>query len=141
MDLLVLIAAFVIILIGGAGTVFGPVIGAFILETISELVWSRFLNLHLGILDKLGRPTPFYGKNVHDTCPYLPKFDAGQMCATFTQKDGCRYDLGCKGPNTNSDCPTRKWNNGINWCVENAVCIGCVEPGFPDGMSPFYVAG
>lgn len=95
----------------------------------------------VGILDKLGRPTPFYGKNVHDTCPYLPKFDAGQMCATFTQKDGCRYDLGCKGPNTNSDCPTRKWNNGVNWCVENAVCIGCVEPGFPDGMSPFYVAG
>ena len=49
-DVMWVVKMFVIILIGGAGTVFGPVIGAFILETISELVWSRFLNLHLGIL-------------------------------------------------------------------------------------------
>ena len=41
---------FVIILLGGAGTVFGPLIGAFILESLSELIWSQFLNLHLGIL-------------------------------------------------------------------------------------------
>jgi branched-chain amino acid transport system permease protein len=41
---------FVIILFGGLGTVFGPIVGAVILETISELVWSRFINLHLGIL-------------------------------------------------------------------------------------------
>jgi len=41
---------FVIILIGGMGTVFGPLVGAVILETVSELVWSRFINLHLGIL-------------------------------------------------------------------------------------------
>jgi branched-chain amino acid transport system permease protein len=49
-DVMWVVKMFVILLIGGAGTVFGPVIGAFILETISELVWSRFLNLHLGIL-------------------------------------------------------------------------------------------
>jgi len=49
-DVMWVVKMFVIILIGGAGTVFGPVIGAFILETISELVWSRFINLHLGIL-------------------------------------------------------------------------------------------
>ncbi len=49
-DVMWVVKMFVIILIGGAGTVFGPVIGAFILESISELVWSRFINLHLGIL-------------------------------------------------------------------------------------------
>ncbi len=49
-DVMWVIKMFVMILIGGAGTVFGPVIGAFILETISELVWSRFINLHLGML-------------------------------------------------------------------------------------------
>jgi branched-chain amino acid transport system permease protein len=49
-DVMWVVKMFVIILIGGAGTVFGPVIGAFILETISELVWSRFISLHLGIL-------------------------------------------------------------------------------------------
>ncbi|UCF96863.1 MAG: branched-chain amino acid ABC transporter permease [Spirochaetaceae bacterium] len=49
-DVMWVVKMFVILLIGGAGTIFGPVIGAFILETISELVWSRFINLHLGIL-------------------------------------------------------------------------------------------
>jgi branched-chain amino acid transport system permease protein len=49
-DVMWVVKMFVIILIGGAGTIFGPVIGAFILETISELVWSRFIDLHLGIL-------------------------------------------------------------------------------------------
>lgn len=49
-DVMWVVKMFVIILIGGSGTIFGPVIGAFILETISELVWSRFINLHLGIL-------------------------------------------------------------------------------------------
>ena len=39
-----------IILIGGIGTLFGPIVGAVILESISELVWSKFINLHLGIL-------------------------------------------------------------------------------------------
>ncbi len=49
-DVMWVVKMFVILLIGGAGTVFGPVVGAFILETISELVWSRFISLHLGIL-------------------------------------------------------------------------------------------
>ncbi len=49
-DVMMVVKMFVIILIGGAGTVFGPIIGAFILETISELVWAKFINLHLGIL-------------------------------------------------------------------------------------------
>ena len=52
-DVMWVVKMFVMILIGGAGTVFGPVIGAFILETISELVWSRFIFLHLGILGTL----------------------------------------------------------------------------------------
>ncbi len=44
---------FAIILIGGVGTVFGPIIGAVILETISEVVWAQFIDLHLGILGVL----------------------------------------------------------------------------------------
>jgi len=52
-DVMWVVKMFVMILIGGAGTVFGPVIGAFILETISELVWSKFIFLHLGILGTL----------------------------------------------------------------------------------------
>jgi hydrogenase small subunit len=93
------------------------------------------------ILDENGRPTPFYGENIHDNCPYLEKFDNDEYAEIFTDPVNCRYELGCKGPNAYSDCFKRKWNGGVNWCVENSVCIGCVEPGFPDEMSPFYEAG
>ena len=49
-DVMWTVKMFVIMLIGGAGTVFGPIIGAFIIETLSELVWARFLYLHMGVL-------------------------------------------------------------------------------------------
>ncbi len=47
--------------------------------------------------------------------------------------------MGCKGPRSACDSFERKWNNGVNWCVNNATCIGCTSPTFPDGQSPFYV--
>ena len=49
-DVTIIVKLFVILLLGGAGTVMGPLYGAFIFEGISEIVWSRFLNLHMGIL-------------------------------------------------------------------------------------------
>ena len=49
-DVMIVVKLFVILLLGGAGTVMGPLYGAFIFEGISEIVWSKFLNLHLGIL-------------------------------------------------------------------------------------------
>jgi branched-chain amino acid transport system permease protein len=52
-DVVVVVKLFVILLLGGSGTVMGPLYGAFIFEGISEIVWSRFLNLHLGILGVL----------------------------------------------------------------------------------------
>lgn len=90
------------------------------------------------LLDEEGRPTPFYGANTHDNCPYLYLFEEGTMAEVITDKSGCRYDLGCKGPNSMCDSPSRRWNGKVNWCIENAVCISCVQPDFPDGASPFY---
>lgn len=90
------------------------------------------------VLDSDGRPSLFYGNNVHEQCPHLNDFDEGVYSTSFTDKKGCRYELGCKGPMAMCDCYERKWNGGVNWCIENAVCIGCVEPDFPDGKSPFY---
>ncbi len=108
------------------------------LNAIKEHGLEAGLGEVVKILDEDGRPTPFFGKNTHESCPYLPFFDDGIMSETFTQKEGCRYDLGCKGPSSYCDAATRKWNGGVNWCIENAICIGCVEPDFPDGKSPFY---
>jgi branched-chain amino acid transport system permease protein len=49
-DLLWVTNMFVMILVGGMGTVWGPVIGAFLLQTVSRFIWSRYMTLHLGIL-------------------------------------------------------------------------------------------
>lgn len=49
-DMTIAIKAFVMLLLGGAGTLLGPIVGAFFLETISTLTWSHFLNVHIGTL-------------------------------------------------------------------------------------------
>jgi hydrogenase small subunit len=88
-------------------------------------------------LDAHGRPLNFFGKRIHENCPRNGYFQLGQFSKKFSDPY-CMYQLGCKGPVTYADCPSRLWNGGTNWCIgANSLCIGCVEPGFPDGMSPF----
>ncbi len=89
-------------------------------------------------LDEHGRPKAFYGKLVHENCPRRAYFDEGKFARAFSEP-GCLNELGCKGPVTSADCPIRLWNHGTNWCIgSGAPCIGCVEPGFPDLVAPFY---
>jgi branched-chain amino acid transport system permease protein len=40
----------VMALLGGAGTVFGPLVGVFVFQTMEELIWSNFLDLHSAVL-------------------------------------------------------------------------------------------
>ena len=49
-DIMIAVKAFVMMMLGGAGTVLGPVLGAFLLELISETVWGQFLWIHMLIL-------------------------------------------------------------------------------------------
>ena len=89
-------------------------------------------------LDELSRPAMYYGKLIHETCPRRADFDAGRFAGKFGDP-GCLYELGCKGPVTYADCPTRMWNSGTNWCIGGgSPCHGCVEPGFPDALAPLY---
>lgn len=90
-------------------------------------------------LDAFNRPTVFFGKRIHDWCPRRQHFDNG-IFAEQPGEEKCTYKIGCKGPVTFVDCPTRQWIGDHNsWPVEaNSPCIGCVNPDFPDGMSPFY---
>ncbi|HHV62895.1 MAG TPA: hydrogenase small subunit [Firmicutes bacterium] len=90
-------------------------------------------------LDAYRRPGLFYGSLIHDRCPRRQHFDDGEF-ATRPGEEKCVYRIGCKGPVTFADCPTRKWNSGhTNWPVgANTPCIGCVSPGFPDRTSPFF---
>lgn len=39
--------------LGGPGTVLGPIVGAFVFEFISEIVWSNFVNVHAAFLGVL----------------------------------------------------------------------------------------
>jgi len=89
-------------------------------------------------LDDVLRPKAFFGKLIHDNCPRRAYFDAGQF-AKHPGEPGCLYEIGCKGPVTYADCPTRMWNNGVNWCIgAGAQCIGCVEPDFQDRLAPMF---
>ena len=89
-------------------------------------------------LDYALRPKAFYGKLIHDNCPRRAYFDTGQF-AKHPSEPGCLYEIGCKGPMTYADCPTRLWNNGVNWCVgAGSPCLGCCEPTFPDDLQPMF---
>lgn len=44
------IKMYLMMVLGGAGTVWGPIAGAFFIEFISEVVWGKFLELHFLIL-------------------------------------------------------------------------------------------
>ncbi len=95
-------------------------------------------------LDKIGRPVMYYSDVIHDNCRRRAHFDAGQFLTDWNdpkQKDWCMLQKGCKGPLTTSDCAVRRWNNGINFCIDcGAVCMGCAEPGFYAQMTPLYTA-
>jgi hydrogenase small subunit len=89
-------------------------------------------------VDELRRPTRFFGRLIHENCPRRAYFDEGKF-AEYLSDEGCLYELGCKGTITHADCPLRRWNNGTNWVIgSGAPCNGCVEPEFPDLISPFY---
>ncbi len=49
-DLMFITNSIIMMLIGGAGTILGPVFGAFIVETVSEIAWSGFMQYHLAAL-------------------------------------------------------------------------------------------
>ncbi len=88
-------------------------------------------------LDNMDRPVLFYSTLIHDRCSRRSYFDKGIFAQKLGEKT-CMFKLGCRGPVTPIDCPIRKWNQYVNWPVEDDTpCIGCAQFGFPDQMEPF----
>ncbi|MFC7442968.1 hydrogenase small subunit [Laceyella putida] len=87
-------------------------------------------------LDQQDRPLLFYSTSLHDRCPRLIYFERGIFSKTLGEPF-CLFKLGCRGPVTRVDCPTRKWNGYVNWPIGASTCIGCSQFGFPDKMEPF----
>jgi branched-chain amino acid transport system permease protein len=52
-DVLYSIKPVVMVLLGGAGSIFGPLVGAVAFLSLEELVWRRFLEVHTGVLGLL----------------------------------------------------------------------------------------
>jgi branched-chain amino acid transport system permease protein len=52
-NVMIAVTSILMVLLGGAGTILGPIVGAFIFQLLSEVVWSQFLTFHLGILGVL----------------------------------------------------------------------------------------
>jgi hydrogenase small subunit len=102
--------------------------------TIMKTIIDLLLN-GMPRLDKEGRPTFAYKEKIHSNCPRRGTSGASQL-----GEMGCYNGLGCKGPGSQYDCPIRKWNNEVNWCIEAGhTCIGCSIASFPE--SPFYKFG
>jgi hydrogenase small subunit len=81
-------------------------------------------------LDDKGRPALIYGSTIHDNCPRRGHFENGEFVEAFGSpeevKGWCLYKVGCKGPQTYTNCPLVRWNHRASWCVEaGSPCIGC----------------
>ncbi len=95
-------------------------------------------------LDHLGRPTVFFGQNIHDRCYRRPFYERGEFAESFddegAKKGWCLYKLGCRGPTTYNACALNKWNGGTSFPIQAGHgCIGCSEPRFWDAGG-FYQA-
>ncbi|MGE5546176.1 MAG: hydrogenase small subunit [Solirubrobacterales bacterium] len=85
-------------------------------------------------VDDKGRPLFAYGRLIHENCERRAHFDAGRFAMEFGdeghKKGYCLYKLGCKGPETYSNCPSILFNDvGTgSWPVGTGhPCIGCTE--------------
>ncbi len=86
-------------------------------------------------LDSFRRPTTLFGATVHSKCPRRET----NWATSLSQTGLCLNNLGCKGRQTYGDCSSRKWNNGVNWCVgADSLCHGCTQSGFPDKYAPLF---
>jgi NiFe hydrogenase small subunit HydA len=85
----------------------------------------------------------FFGQLIHENCERRAAFDAGLFLEDWNDQDPdmklCMFKQGCKGPVTYADCPIRRWNSAVNWCVgANAPCHGCASPSFYKELTPLY---
>ncbi len=88
-------------------------------------------------LDKFNRPLWAYAGRIHDDCERRGNYELGEFVKEWgdegAKKGWCLFEMGCKGPYTNVNCPTMKFNNGTSWPVQAGHgCMGCTEIGFFD---------
>ncbi len=88
-------------------------------------------------LDTFNRPLWAYEGRIHDNCERRGHYELGEFVHEWgdagAKKGYCLFEMGCKGPFTNVNCPTMKFNSGTSWPVQAGHgCMGCAEEGFID---------
>jgi len=88
-------------------------------------------------------PEYIVGSTIHDNCPRRGHFENGEFVTEFGSPEEamgyCLYKVGCKGPQTYTQCPITRWNRSVSWCVQSgAPCIGCGGLNWVDNNAPFF---
>ena len=91
----------------------------------------------------LNYPEYVVGSTIHDNCPRRGHFENGNFVTEFGSEEEakgyCLYKMGCKGPQTFTQCPITRWNRSVSWCVASgAPCIGCGGLNWVDNNTPFF---
>ncbi len=97
-------------------------------------------------LEEDGRPRFAYHDEVHERCERKRFKDQDQYVLAWGDEGHlqgwCLKRMGCRGPDTDHNCPTVKWNDGACWPIgAGHHCVGCARSGFWDRMTPFYRSG
>ena len=92
-----------------------------------------------------GRPEFAYGEEVHEHCPRKEHYEEERFVLAWGdeghRRGWCLRKMGCRGPDTDHNCPTVRWVEGTSWPVAAGHgCIGCSEANFWDRMTPFYAS-
>ncbi|MDD4856092.1 MAG: hydrogenase small subunit [Sulfuricurvum sp.] len=81
-------------------------------------------------LDAKNRPEWAYGSLIHDNCERRGHFDLGEFVLEWgdegAKKGWCLFQMGCKGPYAQMNCPQVKFNEGTSWPVQAGHgCFAC----------------
>jgi hydrogenase small subunit len=94
-------------------------------------------------MDSSGRPRFAYSEEIHDECERHDHYEHDRFVREWGdaghRAGWCLYQMGCKGPETKSNCGQVKWNDGTSWPIgAGHGCIGCTTSRFWDTMTPIY---
>jgi hydrogenase small subunit len=94
-------------------------------------------------VDGAKRPKFAYDEEIHDKCERKEHYGNKRFVLAWGdeghRKGWCLYKMGCKGPETDSNCPSVRWNSGTSWPIAAGHgCIGCTSNRFWDRMTPIY---
>lgn len=127
-----------------------PVNPEWIMSALVDVVVLKDPTILLNRLNDFNMPGDLFNQTIHDNCERRGHFENGEFVYAWGSEEEakgyCLYPMGCRGPQTKSQCPITMWNDRRSWCVQaGSPCIGCCEanpmnPGqnWVEVNTPFY---